>query len=52
MRQYLLVQCVLEGDEVRVELLRLNDRPRNDVKSACVELGNEVRILFLVDDLL
>jgi hypothetical protein len=48
----LLIEVLLESLEQRVELLRLDDRPRNNGEVVLVKPGNEVQTLLHLDNLL
>jgi hypothetical protein len=48
----LLIEVLLEPLEQRVELLRLDDRPRNNGEIVLVKPGDEVQTLLHLDNLL
>lgn len=50
MTSSVVVQELPKTVEQRVELLRLNHRPRDDLEITAMELSNEVICLFLLDD--
>lgn len=52
MRDLLLVQAFLQNVEGGIKLRRLNDGPWNDVDATAMELGDKVRLLLTLHDLL
>lgn len=52
MRRRLLVESLLHLTEKLVEFLRLDHRPRNDLQFARMKTSDEIRVLFVLNDLL
>ena len=52
MRRRLLVESLLHLTEKLVEFLRLDHRPRNDLQFTCMKTSDEIRVLFVLNDLL
>lgn len=52
MRDRLLIQTSFHLREQLIEFFRFNDRPRNDVQFTSMQTSDEVRLLFILHDLL
>ena len=52
MRRRLLVESLLHLAKQLVEFLRLDHRPRNDLQFARMKTSDEIRVLFVLNDLL
>lgn len=52
MRRRLLVESLLHLAKKLVEFLRLDHRPRNDLQFTRMKTSDEIRVLFVLNDLL